>query len=206
MREFSFIHGNFQKFRHPANFTRPIGLHILKMQEQNIWQMPNFLPGADILPIRPKGKTVARQSLQKRLADVRDRFINGRANAGDILRYYWIDEAQHAKADSILINEIAGALTADQREAAMDELLELGMAIDGLLAQQTDLDVAVLEAATKRTLTEAERAEIVEAQRCSYRWTFIVSGLEHPKIMEVVDQLTNEGSGKITGAAEVLAA
>ncbi|MDE0725319.1 MAG: hypothetical protein OSB82_02445 [Alphaproteobacteria bacterium] len=124
----------------------------------------------------------------------------------DILRYHWIDEAQHAKADAILINKLAGALTADQREAAVDELLELGMAIDGLLAQQTDLDIAALEAATKRTLTEAERAEIVEAQRRSYRWTFIVSGLEHPKFMEVVDQLTNEGSGKIAGAAEALAA
>jgi len=57
------------------------------MQEQNIRQMPNFSPGADILPIRSKGKTAARQPLQEILADVRDRFINGRANpAGRVVQ------------------------------------------------------------------------------------------------------------------------
>ncbi len=124
----------------------------------------------------------------------------------DILRYHWIDEAQHAKADSILITEIAGDLTDAQREAAVDELLELGMAIDGLLAQQVDLDITALEAATKRSFSAQERAEITTCQRRSYRWTFIVSGLEHPKFMEVVAQLTNEGSDKIAGAAKALAA
>ena len=124
----------------------------------------------------------------------------------DILRFHWIDEAQHAKADSVLINEIAGDLTEAQREQAVDELLELGMAIDGLLAQQIEMDIAALEAATGRSFTDAERTEINEYQRRSYRWTFQVSGLEHPEFIEIVDQLTSEGSGKIAGAAEALAA
>lgn len=124
----------------------------------------------------------------------------------DILRYHWIDEAQHAKADSVLISEIAGDLTETEREEAVDQLLDLGMAVDGLLAQQVDLDIASLEAVTGRTFSDTERSEISAPQRRSYRWTFLVSGLEHPKFVDIVDQLTSAGGGKIADAAQALAA
>ena len=62
----------------------------------------------------------------------------------DILRFHWIDESRHARMDSLLIDEVAGELTAEQREQAIDELLELGGAVDGLLAQQVELDIAAL--------------------------------------------------------------
>jgi hypothetical protein len=69
-----------------------------------------------------------------------------------------------------------------------------------------DLDVESLERATGRTFTAAERSEIVDAQQRSYRWTFLVSGLEHPKFTEIVDALTSEGRRKVDTAAEALAA
>ncbi len=124
----------------------------------------------------------------------------------DILRFHWIDEAQHAKADSIMMSEIADRMTAEEREAAVDELLELGMAIDGLLAQQIEMDIDALESACGREFSPEEKEEIRTHQRRSYRWTFIVSGLEHPKFVEIVNQLTEQGGDKIAGAAEALAA
>ncbi len=98
----------------------------------------------------------------------------------DILKFHWIDEAQHAKADSLLMDEIASDLSGEEREGAVDELLELGMAIDGLLAQQIDMDIETLEGATGRTFSGDEKEEIRSNQRRAYRWTFLVSGLEHP--------------------------
>jgi hypothetical protein len=124
----------------------------------------------------------------------------------DILRYHWIDEAQHAKADSLLMAEVAAAMDGDARERAVDELLEIGMAVDGLLAQQTDLDIATLEAACKRRFTDREKDEMRRHQRRSYRWTFLVSGLQHPKFVRIVDELTAAGCAKIAGAATALAA
>jgi len=124
----------------------------------------------------------------------------------DILRFHWIDEAQHAKADSLLIEEIAAGLSEREREAAVDELLELGMAIDGLLAQQIEFDIGTLAAATGRTFIKTEREEIRTAQQRAYRWTFLVSGLEHPKFIQIVAELTAEGAKKIAEAATALAA
>jgi hypothetical protein len=124
----------------------------------------------------------------------------------DILKFHWIDESQHAKADTLLMNEIADDLDDAAREAAVDELLELGGAIDGLLAQQIELDIGSLEAATGRRFSDPDKEQIREHQRRSYRWTFLVSGLEHPNIVRIVDQLTGAGGAKIAGAAKALAA
>jgi hypothetical protein len=124
----------------------------------------------------------------------------------DILRFHWIDESRHAKLDTLLIDEIASSVPLEAREQAIDELLALGGAVDDLLRQQMELDVEALAGATGRTFTTAERSEIVAAQQHAYRWTFLVSGLEHPKFTEIVDALTSDGRRKVDTAAEALAA
>ncbi|MGH6621666.1 MAG: diiron oxygenase [Alphaproteobacteria bacterium] len=123
----------------------------------------------------------------------------------DILRYHWIDEAQHAKADSLLMEEVAAGMGKAERERAVDELLELGMAVDGLLAEQAELDIASLEKACNRIFREHEKDEIRRHQRLSYRWTFLVSGLRHPKFVRIVDELTVAGREKVAAAATALA-
>jgi hypothetical protein len=43
-------------------------------------------------------------------------------------------------------------------------------------------------------------------QQHAYRWTFLVSGLQHPNFVPIVSQLTTTGEDKITAAAHALAA
>ncbi|MEE9549781.1 MAG: hypothetical protein V3W08_05210, partial [Candidatus Binatia bacterium] len=78
----------------------------------------------------------------------------------DLLKFHWMEEAQHAKLDTLLIDEIAEKVTLEEREAAIDELLELGGAIDGLLSQQIGLNIESLEKVTGRTFTGSEKEEI----------------------------------------------
>jgi len=122
----------------------------------------------------------------------------------DILRFHWIDEAQHAKADTLLIAEVAAGMSATDRERAVDELLELGGAVDGLLASQVDLDIESLATATGRRFTDVETEEIRTHQRRAYRWTFLVSGLEHPEFAATVGELTPAGARKIGATAKAL--
>jgi hypothetical protein len=124
----------------------------------------------------------------------------------DILRFHWIDESRHARLDSLLIEEVASDLGPEEREAAVDGLLELGSAVDGLLAQQVQLDIDALQLATGRTFSESEREEIRIHQQRSYRWTFLVSGLEHPNFVRIVEQLTASGAEKLAQAASALSA
>jgi len=124
----------------------------------------------------------------------------------DLVRYHWMDEAQHAKIDSLLIDEIVREVSADDREKAVDELLELGGAVDGLLSQQADLDLASLEVAIGRTLSDADKDEIKRHTQHAYRWTFLVSGLEHPEFVQIVGELTERGTGKLEAVARALSA
>jgi hypothetical protein len=124
----------------------------------------------------------------------------------DLIKYHWIDEATHAKLDSLVINEIVGPLSLAEREHAIDELLELGGAIDGLLSQQADLDIESLQRATGRTFAEHERAEIKRSIQRAYRWTFLVSGLRHPTFVKIVGELTETGPRRLETAAVALSA
>jgi P-aminobenzoate N-oxygenase AurF len=124
----------------------------------------------------------------------------------DILRFHWIDESRHARLDTLLVEEVARELPLDERERAIDELLQLGGAIDGLLMQQLELDLVTLERSVGRVFTDAEKREIRAAQQRAYRWTFLVSGLEHPKFVEIVEQHTVDGPEKTATAARALSA
>jgi len=122
----------------------------------------------------------------------------------DLVRYHWMDEAQHAKIDSLLIDEITQEIAEEDRESAIDELLELGGAVDGLLSTQADLDLGSLETAIGRTLSEREKAEIKAHTHRAYRWTFLVSGLEHPNFVQIVRELTKRGPAKLEAVARAL--
>ena len=124
----------------------------------------------------------------------------------DLLRFHWMEEAQHAKLDTLLIGEVAEHLTLEEREAAIDEVLELGGAIDGLLAQQIGLNIEALGKVTGRTFTAAEKEEITTKTQRAWRWTFLVSGLEHPNVVKAIGELTTLGPGKIEGVAAALSA
>jgi hypothetical protein len=124
----------------------------------------------------------------------------------DILRFHWIDESRHARMDSLLIDEVARDLGPEDRETAVAGLLELGGAVDGLLAQQVELDIDALQVATGRSFTEPERIEIRTHQQRAYRWTFLVSGLQHPNFVRILEQLTAGGAEKVAQAATALAA
>jgi hypothetical protein len=124
----------------------------------------------------------------------------------DLLKYHWLDEAQHAKMDTLLIAETVRGLPIAECEAAIDEVLDLGAAIDGLLQQQIGMNIDALEVATRRVFTPAEREEITAKTLHAWRWTFLVSGLEHPKVVRLVDEMTEQGGAKIRRAAEALSA
>jgi len=61
-----------------------------------------------------------------------------------------------------------------------------------------------LDQRTGRSFTDQETSEIRHAQQRGYRWTFLVSGLEHPKFTQIVADLTTAGNAKLAAAATAL--
>ena len=63
------------------------------------------------------------------------------------------------------------------------------------------LNIEALEKVTGLTFTAAEEEEITTKTRRAWRWTFLVSGLEHPNVVKTIGELTTLGPGKIKGVA-----
>jgi hypothetical protein len=127
-------------------------------------------------------------------------------NFVQIFKSHWIEESQHVRLDELEVERTATALGQDKREAAIDELLEIGGAFDGLLKAQVDLDLESLERLAGRKLSDQVKSSVRTAQHKAYRYTFLVSALRNPKFREMVTTLTTNGAGKIDAAAAALSA
>ena len=77
-----------------------------------------------------------------------------------LLRHHWMEEAQHAKLDTLLVEALARTFGEGQIMRAIDEYLEIGGLLDSGLRQQVEMDVEALRLATGRVLTESERSRV----------------------------------------------
>jgi hypothetical protein len=114
-----------------------------------------------------------------------------------LLRHHWMEEAQHAKLDTLMVDAIAAGCTEEEIRKAIDEYVEIGGFLDGGLKQQTEFDLAAFEEATGRILDAVERDEFVRVQHQANRWTYIGTGMTHPNFLETVRQLDEAGRRKL---------
>jgi hypothetical protein len=121
-----------------------------------------------------------------------------------LLRHHWQEEAQHAKLDTILVDELARDLAPEQIKQGIDDFLSIGGILEGGLRAQQQLDLEALERHVGRTFSPAEREEITAAQVKSYRYALLVQGLEHPNFLKTVTALSAEGAKRVTDLALAL--
>lgn len=119
-----------------------------------------------------------------------------------LLKHHWLEEAQHSKLDTLMVEQIASQLSAREIRAGVEEYLELGVQLSDLLDQQLALDLASLERARRRPLADGERGVVHDVQRRSLRWTFLGSGMTHPNFLSTVDALTPGGAARVRAVAE----
>ncbi|HKZ04270.1 MAG TPA: diiron oxygenase [Methylomirabilota bacterium] len=107
-----------------------------------------------------------------------------------LLKHHWMEEAQHTKLDTLMVEELAAAAEPEDIAKAVDEYLEIGAFIDGGMQQQVKMDLDSFEQATGHRLNAEERERFCEAQLKALRWTFIGSGITHPNFLATVGKLS----------------
>ena len=122
-----------------------------------------------------------------------------------LLRHHWMEESQHAKLDTLVVDKIAGTLTSVEVEKGIDDYMDIGKFLDGGLQAQVRMDIASLEAATGRTFSEEEKGEIERAQVEAYRWTFLLSGMTHPAFDRSLRELSGRGHERVGELARAIA-
>ncbi len=122
-----------------------------------------------------------------------------------LLKHHWLEESQHAKLDTLIVDKIASALERVKIEAGIDDYMDIGKFIDGGLAAQVQLDLESLQKAIGRTLSAEEKAEIAEAQTKAYRSTFLTSGMTHPNFDRSLRELSARGHERVGELARAIA-
>jgi hypothetical protein len=98
----------------------------------------------------------------------------------DVFLYHWKEECQHAIVDELEWVRHDAGLTAEKRDRAVDEFIELVAAVDGILQAQAKADAGYFAAKCGRAVDEAEARAIEAAFIKAYRWQYIHSGAQHP--------------------------
>jgi hypothetical protein len=118
-----------------------------------------------------------------------------------IFKAHWQEEAQHAQLDHLETLRAFRTMTDAERDRAIDELIELVAAVDGLLEQQIEHDLSNLSRLLARSFDAGETVELRRELLRAKRWTFLLSGVTHPRFQELFVEVTTPAQRERVGAA-----
>ena len=99
----------------------------------------------------------------------------------DVFLFHWKDESQHVVVDELEWQREDARLTDAERDAAVDDLIALVGAVDGILQAQAQADAAYFMAIAGARFGADEQQRIRDTVLKAYRWQYIVSGVMEPR-------------------------
>jgi len=124
----------------------------------------------------------------------------------DVFLYHWKEESQHAILDELELIRHDAKTSAHDRDKAVDEFIDLVVAVDGILQAQSAADAQYFAQTCGRRLSQDERSQVEWAVLRAYRWQYILSGAQHPHFIKVLTSLiTDAQAQRIQSALQTLA-
>jgi hypothetical protein len=116
-----------------------------------------------------------------------------------LLKHHWVEEVQHAKLDTLMVESLAEGRKEEEIMQGVEEYLEIGGFIDGALKQQVEFDLESFERASGRQLTTEEQDKFREVQLRANRWTYLGSGMTHARVLSTLGSLTGAARQRVEG-------
>ncbi len=119
----------------------------------------------------------------------------------DVFLFHWKEESQHAILDELEWRREDEKLTDAERDQAVDDLIDLVVAVDGILQVQAAADAEYFVGTLKRDLNDAQTTAVGDTVLEAYRWQYIVSGIKDGQFLGILtDLITEEQAKRITTA------
>jgi hypothetical protein len=119
-----------------------------------------------------------------------------------LMKHHWMEEAQHAKLDTLIVDALAEERSEEQIDKAIDEFFEIGAFLDNGLQAQAGFNLDALDKAIGRPV---DREAILPQQHQAARWTYIGSGMVHERFKSTLESLSPNAANRIAEAAPVFA-
>ncbi len=120
-----------------------------------------------------------------------------------LLKHHWVEEAQHARLDALMVQSMAKKRTPEEIESAIDEYFAIGGFLDGGLKTQAELDLDSFTRVTGRTLDAEQRAQFLEVQHQALRWTFLGTAMRNKNFLENIGAISANARKRIEEVAPV---
>jgi len=119
----------------------------------------------------------------------------------DVFLYHWKEESQHAVIDELEWRREDAKVSSEKRDQAVTDLIDLVVAVDGILQAQAAADGNYFTQSIDRTLDTAEIAKVCDLILAAYRWQYIVSGIQDGRFLGVLTELIDDDqTGRVTEA------
>jgi hypothetical protein len=110
----------------------------------------------------------------------------------DVFLFHWKEESQHAILDELEFLREDQRLDRRARSAAVEDLIALIGALDGILRAQAQADATYFCCISGARLTPAQRSQVHHKVLKAYRWQYIVSGAMEPRFRKTLFGLLDE--------------
>lgn len=119
----------------------------------------------------------------------------------DVFRFHWMEESQHALLDELEWEEEDTRLSDMERDAAVDDLIALVGAVDGLLQMQADADADYFLDISGDRYGVEEAAAIRKTFLDAYRAQYIVSGVKEQRFQrDLFDKINDAQKERVMSA------
>lgn len=108
----------------------------------------------------------------------------------DVFFYHWKEESQHAILDELEWRREDQKISEADRDNSVDDLIALVAAVDGIVVMQSSADADYFFANTDRNFSSEEQTAIKQKIKEAYRWQYIFSGVQEPRFIKVLTELT----------------
>jgi hypothetical protein len=118
-----------------------------------------------------------------------------------LLKNHWLEESQHTKLDTLIVESVVAGASAKEIDQAFEEYAEIGGFIDDGIKQQAQFDVESFVTATGRNLSKSQREQLTDAVLKGMRWTYLGTGMTHPNFLATVEQIKPDARKQIEAMA-----
>jgi hypothetical protein len=115
----------------------------------------------------------------------------------NLLKHHWMEESQHTKLDTLMVESVVKGATPKEIDQAFEEYCEIGMFLDNGIKQQAEFEAESFVQATGRKLSKNEREEMTNAVLKGMRWTYLGTGMTHPNFLATVEEIKPEARKQI---------
>jgi hypothetical protein len=119
----------------------------------------------------------------------------------DVFMFHAREESQHAIVDELEWRREHAKLSSAGRDHAVNDLIDLVAAVDGILQLQAAADTDYFLACCGTTFDAEEVQRIGSTMLSAYRWQYIVSGVKDERFQAILGAMVTDAQMKRIGVA-----